>query len=230
MFRRMKMSEVSDKVTFGKTSWDTPRLSGGSGDDFLQLNKDGQYELRVIGEAPFEFAIHWHDDVNGQMRKVKCAGRGCVLCKEEHRAQIRYLLEVMNRQEGNRCQLVEFGPQVYNQIVALNNNKHWGDPSQYDIVIDRSKARGPSDMYQVMAVGSKGPLPPDQAASAAEFRGRIESLINKVAGPAKNEEILKKLGRAGGEDTTDNSSWSQPQPQPAATPAADTSGDEDFDF
>lgn len=218
---------MSDTVTFGKTSWDTPRPMGGGGsDDFLQLNKDGQYELRIIGESPYEFAIHWTEDVNGQTRRVKCAGRGCVLCKEDHKPQIRYLLEVMNRQEDNKCQLVEFGPQVYNQIVALNNSKHWGDPSKYDILIDRSKARGPSDMYQVMAIGAKGELNPDEAAKAAEFRTRIESVISKVACAATNDEILQKLGRTSGSSST---SWSQTQTASPSTSSSDDS-DTDFDF
>jgi len=221
---------MNNTVTFGKTSWDTPHVSGGGRDDFLQLNKDGQYELRIIGTAPSEFAVHWTEDVNGQTRRVKCAGRDCLLCKENQRPQIRYLLEVMNRAEDNKCQLVEFGPQVYNQIVALNNSKHWGAPNTYDILIDRSKARGPSDMYQVMAIGAKGELPADEEAKATEFRLTIESVVEKVSQPSSNDEILKKLGRVS-ENGTVNSSWSEPKTQTVGpTTVVNDEDDEDFNF
>jgi hypothetical protein len=225
---------MTDTVTFGKTTWDTPRTSGGgNGDDFLQLNKDGQFEVRIIGDTgPSEFAVHWTEDVDGQTRRVKCAGPGCILCKEDHRPQIRYLLEVMNRGEDNKCQIVEFGPQVYNQIVSLNNNKHWGNPGTYDILIDRSKARGPSDMYQVMPIG-KSDLPADQLAKASEFKARIESVIEKIVSPAGNDEILKKLGRIAEDGTS--ADWSSGPTAAAATPSAGpgtdvVEDDDDFEF
>lgn len=231
-----------ERVTFGKTNWDRPMQSGGGiTDDFLQLNKDGAYEIRVIGDAPFEFAIHWVDDDKGNSKRFKCAGRGCVLCKDGHKPQVRYLLEIMNRKDGenNKCQIVEFGPQVYNQIVALNNNKYWGDPKNYDILIDRSKARGPSDMYQVMAIGNKGPLPQELTSRAEEFKRRVESVIAKIAEPAKNEEILKKL-QGDGDTTSASGGGNGGGRSPVATvtasaapvkkPPAVDADDENFDF
>lgn len=186
---------MNAKVNFGKTDWNTKK----GGNDFLSLNKDGQYELRIIGDAPFEYAIHWAEDENGNTKKVNCAGRGCVLCADGNKAQVKYLLEVLNQTEASpdngKCQIVEFGTQVFNQIAALKNNKYWGDPRLYNILVDRLKARGPSDMYQVMAVGQKGELDASLAAKAVEFKERIESVMGKFASPSKNEEILEKLGK-----------------------------------
>lgn len=222
---------MTGRVTFGKTSWDTPApTTGGGGDDFLHLNKDGQYILRVIGEAPFEYAAHWAEDVNGQKRRVKCAGRDCVLCKEGVRPQVRYLLEVINFKNNNdtstgETKIVEFGAQVYNQIRSLYNNPHWGDPRGYNIMIDRDQKRGPSGMYQVMPLG-KEELNTELKAASVEFKDRIKEVLGKFAEPSTNEEILMKLGRV---QNDENSSWSSDTEENApAEGVADD--DEDFDF
>lgn len=208
------------RVTFGKTSWDSNHRGANNGsDDFLSINKDGHYEIRVIAEAPSEFAVHWVDDENGNSRRVKCAGPDCVLCKEGHKPSLRYLLEVISRDE-EAPKLVEFGPQVFNGIVALRDSKHWGDPRMYDILIDREKKRGPSDMYKVMAIGSKAPLSPEDEEMAKEFLERIEPVVVKVSAAATNEEILEKLGRTPGST-----------PEKSPEPDLDVSSDDtDFDF
>ena len=59
---------MTDRVTFGKTSWDAPAPSMGGNDDFMQLNKDGQYVVRILGDSPLEYAVHWTEDVNGNKR------------------------------------------------------------------------------------------------------------------------------------------------------------------
>lgn len=211
------------RVTFGKTSWDSPAPGGTGGDDFLNLNKDKQYIVRIIGEAPFEYAAHWAEDESGQLRRIKCAGRDCVLCKEGVKSQVRYLLEVIDV-DNDVPKIVEFGPQVYNQIRALYNNKHWGDPRGYNIVIDRDKSRGPAGMYQVMPLG-KEDLSADMKAAAVEFKDRIKEVIAKFAEPSTNEEILQKLGRVKDEADT---SWGDSDEKPKAAEVVED--DEDFDF
>jgi len=222
---------MTGQVTFGKTSWSNPLpTSGGGGDDFLNLNKDGQYVLRVIGEAPFEYAAHWADDVNGQIRRLKCAGRDCVMCKEGVKAQVRYLLEVIDI-DNSEAKIVEFGTQVYKQIHALYNNKHWGDPRGYNLMIDRNKARGPSGMYQVMPLG-KEELDAETKAAAIAFKDRVKEVMLKFAEPASNEENLKKLGRIEADDAK-TSSWvaDATTPTPAAgSNSVNAEGEEDFDF
>lgn len=217
-------------VTFGQTSWDSPSAGGGnSGDDFLHLNKDGQYNLRIISESPYEYAVHWADDVNGNVRRVKCSGPGCILCKEGVKPQVRYLIEVIDLDNDNVPKIVEFGAQVFNQIKALYGSKHWGDPRGYDIEIDRKKSRGPSGMYQVMPL-NKEPLDADTKAAAVAFKDRIKEVIGKFAEHSTNDEILEKLGRV--EASQSASDWaSKAQEIPAAEESSGgDADDEDFDF
>lgn len=208
---------MTDKVTFGKTSWDSPAPSMGGNDDFMQLNKDGQYVVRILSESPFEYAIHWTEDVNGQKRRVKCASRDCLLCQEGIKPQLRFLIEVLNK-ETDEAKLIEFGPQVFNQIASLRSNRHWGDPRGYDIMIDRDKNRGPSGMYSVMPLG-KEPLTEEQKAVVIAFMDRVKDVVGKMAAASTNEEILKKLGRAGAGDDAE-STWGTDTP---ATPATSSS-------
>lgn len=211
------------RVTFGKTSWDNPAPGASGNDDFLRLQKDGAYTVRIVGDAPFEYATHWTQDAEGNNRRVNCAGRGCVLCEEGMKASIRYLIEVVDVDSG-KPKIVEFGPQVYNQIRALRANRHWGDPRGYSIVIDKNKSRGPSGMYMVTPL-SKEPLDDEIKAAVVEFKDRIKEVIAKVSEPSTNEEILQKLGRVEAADS--NESWSDNGSEEASSSSEE---EEDFDF
>ena len=196
------------QTVFGQTSWDSSPSSG-SRDDFLNLNRDGQYTLRILSE-PFSYSVHWVENAGKEVRKVNCAGRGCLLCKEaaagvvgSAKAQVRYLLEVLNRDTG-KCQMVEFGPQVFSGIKKLVSNKHWGDPKTYDIVIDRNKANSPN-VYAVMPVG-KTELTLEDRAAIKEFMERMD--LSVFTQPSTNEQILKKLGREEGAASTEGASAS----------------------
>lgn len=223
---------MTERVTFGKTSWDSPPPSTGGNDDFMQLNKDGQYVVRILSDSPLEYAVHWTEDVSGNKRRVKCASRDCILCQEGIKPQLRYLIEVLNK-DTDEAKLIEFGPQVFNQIASLRNNKHWGDPRGYDIMIDRDKNRGPSGMYSVMPLG-KEPLSEEQKAVVISFMDRMKETVGKFATAATNEEILKKLGRDGGSTSnTAETTWGASAPAtPAATPStsSESAGESDWDF
>lgn len=218
------------QTSFGQTSWDTAPSGGGGRDDFLNINKDGQYTVRVLSD-PFTYSVHWVEDSNKQIRKVNCAGRGCLLCKEAAagipgavKAQIRYLVEVLSR-DTSKCHLIEFGPQVFNGIRALHGSKHWGDPKTYDILIDRNKSRPPSGIYQVMPVG-KTDMSLEDRANIKEFMERIE--LSTFVQPSTNESILKKLGREGAstETGTDGAAWSRPGTATVTTDAAKQPADD----
>lgn len=222
------------QTSFGQTSWDNAPSGGGGRDDFLNINKDGQYTVRVLSD-PFTYSVHWVEDQNKQIRKVNCAGRGCLLCKEAAagvpgaaKAQVRYLLEVLSR-DTNKCHLIEFGPQVFNGIRALVGSKHWGDPKTYDVLIDRNKSRPPSGIYQVMPVG-KTEISLEDRAAIKEFMERIE--LSSFVQPSTNESILKKLGRDGSAAATDGSAgtWSRPGAATGTETAKQAADDTAFNF
>lgn len=217
-------------TSFGQTSWDAAQSGGGGRDDFLNINKDGQYSVRTLSD-PFTYSVHWVEDETKQIRKVNCAGRGCILCKEaaagvegSAKAQIRYLLEVLSR-DDNKCHLIEFGPQVFNGIKVLVSSKHWGDPKGYDILIDRDKSRPPSSIYQVMPVG-KTEMSLEDKAAIKEFMERID--LSNFVQPSTNESILKKLGRDGGAAPAADGTWARPATEPEAKPEAAKAADFDF--
>lgn len=217
---------------FGKLdSW----LSGGADasgqafdkDDFLNMKDDGKYLLRIVQDGPCIFAIHWATDVQGRARRVNCALNDCPLCAEGNKAQPKYMIAAINRERG-RVQLVEFGKQVYNQIVNLRKDKDWGDPRQFDIKIDKDRSRGISNTYIVTAVPrNMGPINQEESLMAKDFLSRVNA--EKFAQPSKLEEILRKLGRTTGEVVDASAAFKSAGAATVIKTAANIA-DDDFDF
>lgn len=232
------LNAISSKTTgdnkmaqqFGKLeAWGTETDSSGSPfdkDDFLNMKDDGKFLLRIVQDAPCVFAIHWANDVQGRPRRVNCAMNDCLLCAEGNKAQPKYLIAAINREKG-RVQLVEFGKQVYNQIVNLRKDKDWGDPRNYDIKIDKDRSRGISNTYIVTAIPrNMGPINQEETLMAKDFLARV--VAEKFAQPAKAEEILRRLGRSSSQ-TADAGSTFRSAAAPAAK-VASVADDDDFDF
>jgi hypothetical protein len=219
---------------FGKLdSWLPEGNSGGGNagydkDDFLNMRDDGKYLLRIVQDGPCIFSIHWAEDVQGKVRRVNCSMDNCPLCAEGNKAQSKYLIAAINRERG-RVQLVEFGKQVYNQIVALRKDKDWGDPKNYDIKIDKDRSRGISNTYAVAPVPRNiGPINQEEALMARDFLERVNA--EKFAQPYKVEEILRKLGRAEGGSPSAKSTFKTAGAPAAAVAAANIAEEDDFDF
>ena len=224
------------QITFGKLDSWYSEGGGGNGaafdkDDFLNMREDGKYLLRIAQEGPCIFAIHWGTDVQGRARRVNCAVEGCALCAEANKPQPKYIVAAINRERG-RVQLVEFGKQVYNQIVNLRKDKDWGDPRNYDIKIDKDRSRGISNTYIVTAVPRNiGPISPDEALMVKDFLARVK--VENFAKQSTNEEILRKLGRSEVAPAQPNANWktqSEGSPAAATKVAANIAEDDDFDF
>jgi predicted lipoprotein with Yx(FWY)xxD motif len=197
-------------------------------DDFLNMKDDGKYLLRIVQDGPCIFAIHWANDVQGKARRVNCALNDCPLCAEGNKAQPKYLIAAINRERG-RVQLVEFGKQVYNQIVNLRKDKDWGDPRQYDIKIDKDRSRGISNTYIVTGVPrNMGPMNQEEMLMVKDFLSRVSA--EKFAQPSKVEEILRKLGRSDGGSADSSAAFRSTGASAAGRAAANIAEDDDFDF
>ena len=124
-------------------SWDDDDGAGGfNRDDFLYLNQDGQYRIRVITNPPFRFFLHWAEGANNKRVRVNCQLKDCVLCKEGNTAKKQYMGVVIDRRDGSP-KVMEFGPSIYKDLKTLNKAEVWGELKGYDIIIDLLQSRGP---------------------------------------------------------------------------------------
>lgn len=183
--------------SFGRTGWDEAPSMGGKS-DFLDMKDNGEYVVRVIGDQPFKFAVHWTKDVNGKAKKVNCAIKDCALCKEGEAAKTRYAVEVFVKStpkgELNECRLMEYGPAVQNHISGLAKNSRWGNPKGYDLaIVKNTNEASPMNVYRVMPLG-KDPLLDTEVSTIKEFLGK-DLPVSKWYGPSTNAEIMEKLGR-----------------------------------
>lgn len=178
--------------TFGETGWN--ESSGGEGStDFFNMRENKKYRIRIIGN-PHKFAIHWVTTSTGK-RRVTCAADGCVLCAKgkDFKASIRYLIPAYVHNEEKPC-LIEFGGQVYSAIKALAQSADWGNPREYDIVVDRDTRRPVASIYMITPGGAKRPLTAEQKQDCKAFMERVEEQMKTLASPSTNEVITEKLG------------------------------------
>jgi hypothetical protein len=180
---------------FGQVAWGE-EISN----QYLSFKKDGDYNLRFLND-PYMYAVHWVVDAQGKTRKVNCAGKDCVLCKEvaagllpeSCKAKTTYVVEVLNK-DLNKCQILEFTKSVYVGIGILKKKKAWGDPRHYDIVVTKDKsAADPKLIYTVSPGGAKEPLTPEELQKVEDFLKT--SNLAEIAEPSTNDVILRKLGR-----------------------------------
>lgn len=168
-------------------SWEDGDLGG---NDFMSL-EEGANPVRVF-TSPYQFYVVWTVDASGQKRKVKSTGdiNSCPLVKRGEKAQPRWYVGVLDRDNGGKPSILEVGPQIFRQIVALSKNKKWGDPKRYDLNITRNP-KGSQPLYVVT------PEPPedltaDEKATIKEFMGRVD-LVKMTEVPSA-DEILETLG------------------------------------
>jgi hypothetical protein len=178
--------------TWGERSWDDEAAAGEQRSDFFNMRENKSYSLRICSK-PFAFATHWLEDPVLGKKKVNCAGKDCVLCSKGFKANARYFVAVIVREEGNRVAITEFGPMVYNRIRALHIHPKWGNPVQYDIAITKdTKKKNPSEIYTVLPDGQKEELSANEKAAVKTLLDRID--LNERASPLSNELIMERLG------------------------------------
>lgn len=174
-------------VKYGQVNWDEGTVSTGS--DFMNLEL-GDNNIRVFTN-PFQFIVHWVKDNTGVTRKIKCAVEDCPLCKKGVKAQYRWYLGVLDRDNGDTPKLLEISSQIYIAIKNLVSNKKWGDVRTYDLTIKRNAPKS-NPLYVVSPDPNKGPLSSDEKVIAKAFLEKVD--ITKFTQPSTPEEIAEKLG------------------------------------
>lgn len=217
------------QVAFGKlTSWDDASVAS-SGKDYMNMKEDGDYPMRVVTDIPYEYPTHWIEE-DGKGTKVKCAGRGCILCGKGNEQKITYAVNVINRTNG-RCQVFEFGKQIYDQLHGLAKSSKWGDLRKYDININKKKGRKPM-VYQVTPEPPLAPLSDAEIVMVKEFmKGRGD--LDKISAPLSNDDIRQKLAKVFGTDSEYGDSGAFVRKATESTGkdvSAPTTLDTEFDF
>lgn len=217
---------MSKEVVLGEVSWND--VSGERPSDFMEL-KEGDNEGRVVSN-PVQYAVHWVEDEAGQKRKVNCAVHKCPVClrgQDKDRPTARWMIKFLDRKDG-RVKLLEIGTQILQGIKKLvQNTKHWGPCTEYDINITRG-AKGTTPLYSVTPL-RHSPLTSEEKQMLSVFNNEVE--VSKFVSPLSPEEVLQKLGwdaSTTASKSVDNSFQSS-KPGSAA-PAPGKKPDMDFDF
>lgn len=105
----------------------------------------GENHIRVISTRVEEIKQHWVDG-----KPHKCDYLGCQLCADEIRVSTQYKGYVIDR-EANKVKMVYFPKSVAIQINDLALNDAWGDPTQYDIKVNK-QGSGLKTKYSVAPV------------------------------------------------------------------------------
>lgn len=210
-----QQEKIMSKKVIGKLDNWADGDVGGS--DFLNL-EEGSNLVRCF-TSPFQFYIVWTEDATGQKRKFKSALKDCPLVQRGEKAQARWYVGVLNR-KNNQPAVLEVGPQIFKQIVALSKKPKWGDPRAYDIDIVR-QPKGSQPLY-VVSPEPKEPLTDDEKASIKEFMARVD-LVKMTEAPSP-EEILEKLG-----EVAVSKSTSKSESNVVATTNDDETDDFNFD-
>lgn len=205
--RNKRRKKMSTKVVGKLDSWDDADLGGS---DFMDL-VEGENPIRLL-TSPYQFYVHWCNDVSGARRKIRCSLDGCPLCQQGEKAVARWYVNVINR-KTERCAVVEIGPQIFKQILGLAKKKKWGDPRAYDINIER-QPKGSQPLY-VVSPEPKEPLSDEEVNMVKEFNAKTD--LNKMTEVPTPDQVREKMGMSPEEakESVDNSF---------------DSDEEDFDF
>lgn len=202
-------------------SWEQMNFSSNAteGIPFMKLQQ-GMNRIRIVAN-PARISVHWVADAEGKNHKILCPGKdngGCPICQElGEKPQTRYMLMVLDRADGVVKQL-EVGRMIMKDIQTLAMDADFGNPTQYDIKIQKDGA-GRETRYHVMPAPSKTPL----TAAEKELVDKTPSLesMNKV----HTAEEIRNMNITGLNGTVAKSPIDDVQP--FATTAS-TSSDDDW--
>jgi hypothetical protein len=133
---------MATKVVGKLDNWGEGDLGGSM---FMNLD-EGENQVRIL-TSPYQFYIHWTKDAAGQSRKLRCALEGCPLCQRGEKPVARWYIGVLNR-KANKPAVLEIGPQIFKQILALSKKPKWGDPKKYDVDVTK-QPKGSQPLYVV---------------------------------------------------------------------------------
>jgi hypothetical protein len=129
--------------------------AGGSGGLWLRLKEKGEkVRLRLV-TPPCRYQDTFEDKVTG--------------VKETKRrvSWLAILKEVVNGEAVKRVVIFTNGPMVYGILKDLSEDENWGDPTTYDVTIERTEESG---KYYVVTPLPKpiGPISDDERAMVAD--------------------------------------------------------------
>ena len=148
-------------TTINFSNWDSinENISSNSGPrvPFMKLQA-GKNVVR-IASMPAKVFQHWEKTVSGQSRKVPCTGDDCPLCKMGHTANARFQIKVLDKIVPDQpiAKILEIGPAVMKQITNFATDEDYGDPTQYDLKIQKEGV-GQETRYSVTASPRRSPL------------------------------------------------------------------------
>lgn len=198
-------------MVFGEVDWNSADSGSGGKSDYMRL-EEGENTVRIMGN-PVQFYIHWVVGSDGQKGKINSPVNNPELVSRLEdsgfKRQARWLIKVLDRSDDT-FRLLEVGPQIYNGIKALYNNKRWGKVTQYDITILRGP-KGQQPLYSVQP-NPKESLSSEFKSKFMEFNDRIN--VERSITPSTAEAVCERMG------------WSA-----SASDASESStSDDDFDF
>lgn len=200
----------------GKINWDEGDVGGS---DFVSL-EEGSNAVRCIS-SPYQHYIAFVTDTSGKSRKLRSAVKDCPLVQRGEKIQARWYVGVLSRKTG-KPGIMEIGPQIFKQIVALSKKPKWGDPRAYDIDVVR-QPKGSQPLY-VVSPEPKEPLSDEEQVLVKEFLKRVD--LAKMTEAPTPDEVLEKLGEMG----TPMTNKTTATVSHAVSNNTDDGSDDDFDF
>ena len=188
-------------------SWDKIQKTkgGGGAGIFLKLT-DGKHKVRLIGKA-YEYRKHW------EPIPVSCPGKsgGCPICLADakNEARVRYAINILDRDDGNKLKILDAGPQIFTSFRDYFDSTQIdpGGKEGPDMII---KVEVPSGdprrkKYSVIPLNSQK-LTEDEVKILKE-KGLHD--LDKIFGPKTSQEITELLKSGGSSKEPDKSESSE---------------------
>jgi hypothetical protein len=158
--------------------------AGSGGGLWLRLKKRGEkVRLRLVS-TPCRFVDTLEDEKTGESKQIRKV------------AWLAIHKEIINGQPSRRVVVFSNGPMVYGILKDLQEDENWGDPTQYDITVERTEESG---KYYVVTPLPKpiGPISEEERALVAAADVDWPAICRKQR-PAEAETAT--VGEATAED------------------------------
>jgi hypothetical protein len=161
-----------------------------SGSIFMKL-EDGSNHVRLVGN-PYKFMQHY------KPVSARCPGEGCPICDGGEKSKVRYVVNVLDRKDGNKLKVLELGTQVVNQIASIAQELEInpGHKNSVDFIIKR-EGKGLNTKYTVIPKDKK-----QFTEEEAELIKKNMYDLEEIKKPESSESISKRMNEDGGSDSS----------------------------
>lgn len=128
--------------------------------------KNGTNVVR-IGSDVSQVNNHFEYSIDGRRKKVVCPGDDCPLCKIGKNPNKFFKFKVINRADG-KAYAFECGVMIIDQIKGFARNPEYGNPTTYDIRIDKS-GQGINTSYKTFASNRKSEITESESEELAKI-------------------------------------------------------------